>query len=113
MKSAICLPFPAKLKAGQQNIVGYAWSPFGKITKVDVSMDGGSTFNAAMLTGPNIERAGTRWTFSFSAQPGNMTITPRATDEQGNVQYPISEQKWNQLGYIFGAMVPHPVEVTT
>jgi sulfane dehydrogenase subunit SoxC len=112
MKSALCLPFPATLKAGSQKVVGYAWSPSGKIAKVDVSLDGGSTFQPTTLTGPNIEFAGTRWEFSFNAQSGNMTITPRATDEQGNVQYPISQQKWNQQGYIFGAMVPHPVTVS-
>ncbi len=112
MKSALCLPFPATLKAGSQKVVGYAWSPSGKIAKVDVSLDGGSTFQPAMLTEPNIERAGSRWEFSLNAQPGNMAITPRATDDQGNVQYPVSQQKWNQQGYIFGAMVPHPVTVS-
>ena len=112
MKSALCLPFPAALKAGSQKVVGYAWSPFGKIARVDVSLDGGGTYQPTVLTGPNIERAGSRWEFSFNAQPGEMTITPRATDDQGNVQYPVSQQKWNQQGYIFGAMVPHPVTVT-
>jgi len=112
MKSALCLPWPATLKAGPQQVVGYAWSPAGKIAKVDVSLDGGSTFQAATLTGQNIERAGTRWEFSFNAAPGLTSITPRATDDQGNVQYPSSQQKWNQQGYIFGAMVPHPVTVS-
>lgn len=112
MKSACCLPWPAKLSAGQQKIVGYAWSPNGKISKVDVSLDGGKTFQSASLVGSNIEKAGTRWEFSFTAQTGNMTITPRATDDKNNVQYDISQQKWNQLGYLFGAMVPHPVTVT-
>ncbi len=111
MKSAVCLPFPATLNAGPQKIVGYAWSPNGKISKVDVSLDGGKTFQAATLTGTNIEKAGTRWEFSFTAQPGDMTITPRATDDKNNVQYDVSQQKWNQLGYVFGAMVPHPVKV--
>ena len=49
MKSALCLPFPAELRAGQQKVVGYAWSPFGKIAGVDVSLDGGSTFQPAKL----------------------------------------------------------------
>ncbi len=111
MKSALCLPFPATLSAGQQKVVGYAWSPFGKISKVDVSLDNGATFQSASLVGPNIERAGSRFEFSFAASPGSITITPRATDDQGNVQYPVSAQKWNQQGYLFGAMVPHPVTV--
>jgi sulfane dehydrogenase subunit SoxC len=112
MKSALCLPWPATLKAGPQKVVGYAWSPNGKIDEVDVSLDGGSTFQPATLVGPNIERAGSRWEFSFTASPGSMTITPRATDSTGNVQYPASQQKWNQMGYLFGAMVPHPVAVS-
>ena len=111
MKSAICLPFPATLSAGAQKIVGYAWSPNGKISAVDVSLDGGKTFQSANLVGPNIEKAGSRWEYSFTAQTGSMTITPRATDDKNNVQYDISKQKWNQMGYLFGAMVPHPVTV--
>jgi sulfane dehydrogenase subunit SoxC len=111
MKSAICLPFPATLAAGQQKIAGYAWSPNGKISAVDVSLDGGKTFQSATLVGPNIEKAGSRWEFTFQASAGNMTITPRATDDKNNVQYDISKQKWNQMGYLFGAMVPHPVTV--
>jgi sulfane dehydrogenase subunit SoxC len=111
MKSALCLPFPANLSAGTQKVIGYAWSPVGKISKVDVSLDGGQTFQPTTLTGPNIERSGTRWEYTFNAAPGNMTITPRATDDQSNVQYPVSQQKWNQQGYLFGAMVPHPITV--
>ena len=53
-----------------------------------------------------------RWQFSFTASPGLTAIMPRATDDQGNVQYPASQQKWNQQGYLFGAMVPHPVTVS-
>lgn len=112
MKSALCLPWPAALKAGPQQVIGYAWSPAGKISKVDVSLDGGQTFQGAKLSGPNIEKAGTRWQFSFTADPSVTSIMPRATDDQGNVQYLVSQQKWNQLGYLFGAMVPHPVTVS-
>ena len=90
MKSALCLPFPAALKAGQQKVVGYAWSPFGKITNVDVSLDGGNTFQSASLVGPNIERAGSRWEFSINASPGNLTLTPRATDDQAGPAGPGS-----------------------
>ena len=112
VKSACCLPWPATLHMGQQQIIGYAWSPFGSIAKVDVSIDGGNTFQPATLVGPNVERAGARWEFSFDAEPGTITIMPKATDDKGNTQYPLSEQKWNQLGYLFGAMVPHPATVT-
>ncbi len=112
LKSAVALPWNGTLKAGAQKIVGYAWSPFGKIAKVEVSLDGGKTFQPATLAGPNTERAGTRWEFSFNATPGDLTITPRATDEKGNTQPDLAQQKWNEQGYIFAAPVPHPVKVT-
>ncbi len=111
MKSACALPWPATLSAGQQKVVGYAWSPFGKIARVEVSLDGGVSYQEARLVGPNIERSGSRWEFSFNAAPGDMTITPRATDDKGNVQHNVSQQKWNEQGYLFGAVVPHPVKV--
>ncbi|MBI2830603.1 MAG: oxidoreductase, partial [Chloroflexi bacterium] len=112
VKSALALPWQATLKSGPQKIIGYAWSPFGNIAKVEVSLDKGKTFQQATLIGHNVERAGSRWEFSFTAQPGLTSLTPRATDVRGNTQYDVSQQKWNQQGYLFGAMVPHPVEVT-
>lgn len=111
LKSACALPWPAILQAGFQMVTGYAWSPFGRIDRVDVSLDGGVSFQPARLTGPNIEAAGCRWEFSFQARPGRMTITPRATDDRGNRQHDLSGQRWNERGYLFGATAPHTVEV--
>ncbi len=111
MKSALALPWPATLKAGPQKVMGYAWTPNGKIAKVEVSVDGAKTFAPAKLVEPNVERAGVRWEFSFDARPGDMTITPRASDDKG-AQPDVAQQKWNEQGYIFGAAVPHPVKVT-
>ena len=31
----------------------------------------------ARLSGPNIEKAGSRWEFTFDARAGDLTITPR------------------------------------
>ena len=39
-------------------------------------------------------------------------VTVSATDEKGNTQPDLSQQKWNQQGYIFAAPVPHPVKVS-
>ncbi len=111
IKSACALPWPATLAAGRQKVVGYAWSPFGRISGVQVSLDGGKTFQQATLTGLNIERSGSRWELIFDARAGDMTITPGASDEKGNTQYDLSQQRWNEQGYLFGAMVPHPVRV--
>lgn len=111
MKSAIALPWPAKLKPGVQKIGGYAWSPRGKVAKVEISADGGKTWAPTALIEPNVEKAGVRWEFSYHAKPGDTSLTPRATDEAGSTQWSIVEQKWNQQGYLFGAAVPHPISV--
>lgn len=111
VKSALMLPWPAVLGAGRQTVRGLAWSPNGRIERVDVSLDGGRTFRPAELFGPNLPRAGTKWSFTWDAAPGELTITPRATDETGVTQPAAAEQTWNKLGYLFGAMVPHPVTV--
>lgn len=111
VKSALYLPWPADLSAGKQTVAGFAWSPNGTIAAVDVSLDGAATFARARLVGPNLPRAGTRFEFDLDARPGEFTITPRATDDQGIMQHPPSEQVWNELGYLFGAMAPHPVRV--
>ncbi len=113
LKSALALPWPATIPPGQQKIAGYAWSPAGKIAKVEVSLDGQKTWQPAQLTGPNIERAGTRFEFTFTATTGMTSITPRATDDKGNTQPPLSAQKWNQQGYVFAAPVPHPITVSS
>jgi len=111
MKSTVGLPWEATLQAGEQRIFGYAWSPFGEITQVEVSLDEGQTYEPAELVGPNIAAAGTRWEYTLNAQPGLTSITTRATDSAGNTQWPLSEQVWNQLGYQWGAAIPHPVSV--
>jgi len=111
VKSAVALPWGAKLRAGRNVVRGYAWSPNGAIARVDVSLDGGKTWKPAELVGPNLSRAGARWELSFEAQAGEMRIAPRATDEAGNKQPELSEQRWNKKGYLFGAVVPHPVSV--
>ncbi|HSJ56589.1 MAG TPA: sulfite oxidase [Anaerolineae bacterium] len=112
VKSAIALPWPATLSAGEQTITGFAWSPYAEIETVEVSLDGGQSWDTAELFGENIAAAGTRWRYTFSAQPGEMTITTRATDAAGNTQWPVEEQVWNEQGYIWGAVIPHPVMVS-
>lgn len=111
LKSALALPWPATLKPGAQTLHGYAWSPKGKIAKVELSADGGKTWAAARLGDVNIARAGVQWQFDYQAKPGDTSLMPRATDDQGNVQPMIADQKWNEQGYLFGAAVPHPIKV--
>jgi DMSO/TMAO reductase YedYZ molybdopterin-dependent catalytic subunit len=110
IKSAVALPWGAMLAAGRQRVRGFAWSPVGRISRVDYSVDRGATWQPAFLREPNIPRAWARWDFEWDARPGEHVILTRAIDDQGNTQ-PASIP-WNAQGYGYNVPVPHPVKVT-
>ena len=74
LKSALELADEAHLQSGKQLIKGRAWSPFGKITRVMVSLDQGKTWQPARLQEPNIARAWVRWDFAWDAQIGRAHV---------------------------------------
>ena len=110
IKSAVALPWGAALAAGRHRVRGFAWSPVGRITRVEVSLDRGTSWHPAALREPNIARAWARWEFDWEARPGAHVILTRATDDKGNSQ-PASIP-WNAQGYGYNVPVPHPVKVT-
>jgi DMSO/TMAO reductase YedYZ molybdopterin-dependent catalytic subunit len=110
VKSAFELAWDAKIPAGQFLLRGRSWSGPGQVTKVDVSTDGGKTWQAARLREPNIPQAWVRWDVNWDARPGNYQLQARATDDKGNTQ-PLSVP-FNKKGYLYGAVVSHPVTVT-
>jgi sulfane dehydrogenase subunit SoxC len=110
IKSAVALPWSASLPAGRQRVRGFAWSPVGRISRVEYSLDRGATWQPAALREPNIPRAWARWDFEWDARVGDHVILTRATDNQGNMQ-PASIP-WNAQGYGYNVPVPHPVKVT-
>ena len=109
IKSALALPWGATLPAGRHRLRGFAWSPAGRISRVEVSVDRGATWAPAVLREPNIARAWVRWEFEWDARPGNHAVMTRATDERGNTQ-PAS-MPWNAQGYGYNVPVPHPVKI--
>lgn len=111
VRSAIALPWPGKITAGQITIRGFAWSGYGHITRVEYSLDDGITWADANILQPNIRLAGCRWEFPWAASQGEHTITIRATDSAGNTQPLPDSMRWNERGYEFWAAVPHPVTV--
>ena len=97
VKSVIASPqADTRLSAGATTITGYAWSGYGDISTVEVSTDGGETWQAA-----DLERAGrrawVRFTASWDATPGEHTILARATDER-RLRQPV-QAAWNLKGY--------------
>jgi DMSO/TMAO reductase YedYZ molybdopterin-dependent catalytic subunit len=109
LKSAIALPWGATLPAGPQRIRGFAWSPLGRVSRVEYSLDRGASWRPATLREPNIPRAWVRWDFEWDARPGDHVIFTRATDDQGGTQ--PTAVTWNAQGYGYNVPVPHPVKV--
>jgi Mo-co oxidoreductase dimerisation domain. len=87
-KSLITEPsFPDKLTGpGWWEIRGIAWSGRGKITRVDVSGDGGKTWQPAKLDEPVLSKCHTRFRLPWEWKGGEAVIMSRATDETGYVQ---------------------------
>ena len=111
LRSAIALPWPARLGAGPQRVRGFAWSPFGAIDRVEYRFDAGCSWRVATILEPNIPAAGCRWEFAWDATLGEHAITVRASDDHGNTQPSPESIYWNDRGYDFWAAVQHPVIV--
>ena len=84
------------LPAGEHELVGRAWSGYAPVTGVDVSTDGGATWQAAAVEPAPGRWAWSRWTYRWSAAPGCHELLARARDAAGNVQ--SVEQPWNVQG---------------
>ncbi len=93
------------------SVIGAAWSGNGRISNVEVSDDGGATWGAARLDGPDQRYAWRQWCFSWKPQaPGHHTVMARAQDELGNWQ-PM-EPDWNALGYAINGVMAVCVSVS-
>jgi sulfane dehydrogenase subunit SoxC len=73
-------------RQGYHEIYGVAWTGRGRISAVEVSTDGGATWQRARLQGPVLPRALTafRLDWHWNGQPG--ILQSRAIDESGYVQ---------------------------
>lgn len=76
---------------GIYQLTGLAWSGRGKITRVEVSSDGGASWVDAELQQPVLSKAFTRFSLPWQWQGQYAMLQSRATDETGYVQ-PSREQ---------------------
>lgn len=93
-KSVITQPSPqSPISHGPGPIVisGLAWSGHGRITRVDVSRDGGMTWETARLDRQGDTKALTRFYLDTEWDGGEMLLQARAVDETGYVQ-PTKDQ---------------------
>ena len=76
---------------GQYEISGLAWSGGGSVRRVEVSTDGGQTWNDAQLQDPVLPFAHTRFRFPWTWNGEEANLQSRCTDEQGTVQPSAAE----------------------
>ena len=87
-KSVITTPSGGQLllDKGFYNISGMAWSGRGKVTRVDVSTDGGINWRQARLETPVLSKAITRFNIDWVWDGKPAILQSRAVDETGYVQ---------------------------
>jgi DMSO/TMAO reductase YedYZ molybdopterin-dependent catalytic subunit len=91
-------------------IHGAAWAGEADVTKVEVSTDGGRSWEEATLTGKAVPFAWRLWEYTWrKPAAGKYTLMARATDSRNRVQ--PRERDPGRRSYVINHTVPTPVEV--
>ncbi len=103
VKSVISGPLDgSSLKSGRIVVQGAAWAGEADVAKVEISIDGGSTWAPATLGQEQARYAWRLWHREFAAKKGDYTILSRATDTHGRIQ--PETPAWNPSGYLYNAI---------
>jgi sulfite oxidase len=88
VKSWVTVPLDdSQRRPGPVTAVGVAFAGERPIQRVEVTTDGGASWNDATLVGPDLGPAAWRqFSFTFHAAAGSYTLASRATDSAGNTQ---------------------------
>ena len=88
VKSVITSPSPglAMSAPGVYQISGIAWTGAGKIRRVEISTDGGTSWADAALDEHVLSKCLTRFRAAWRWSGGSSVLMSRATDESGSVQ---------------------------
>jgi sulfane dehydrogenase subunit SoxC len=97
------------LHSGRTTIEGRAWSGWAPVEAVEVSIDGGNTWQTAQLEQTSNRWGWARWTWPWAADPGSYVLSARATDQSGRRQ--PNDQPWNRGGFANNLIQRVPVEV--
>ena len=113
IKTEIAQPIEGEIVPADSNvrIHGAAWTSDVDIIKVELSTDGGSTWNNAKLIGESKPNAWRLWEFSWRtpAAAGKQTLIARATDSKGRTQ--PAERDPDRGTYMINHLLPITVEV--
>lgn len=110
-RALLTWPQPGQtLRLGQHRLRGLAWSGEAPVERVEVSVDGGQTWQSAEWTSPAEPYAWRRWEYLWTVNaPGAVTLLCRAIDAAGRVQ--PERVAWNRLGYANNAIRPVTINV--
>ncbi|WKY03715.1 hypothetical protein Q1695_005014 [Nippostrongylus brasiliensis] len=114
IQSAFCLPLPgAKVKRSEEfvEVAGYAWSGGGRgIVRVEVSADGGKTWQSASLEQDPEQDLDNMWAWTFfrtsfkiPQKAKEMEFVVKATDRAYNTQPETATGIWNVRGLLHNA----------
>ncbi|NEB41244.1 sulfite oxidase [Streptomyces sp. SID14515] len=111
LKSAFELAPGASFRAHRRALLtGRSWSGGAPVRAVEVSTDGGAHWRAARLRDEPRAGSWVRWTADWvPRERGPAVLLARATDRSGRRQ-PVATAH-NTQGYLFDAVVRHPVTV--
>jgi sulfite oxidase len=112
LNAAICSPVDsAHVGAGVCSIAGYAVAFGRSVSRVEVSVNGGTDWVQADLTAePDAPWSWTQWQIMVDLSPGLHVLVVRAVDSAGQMQPERPEAIWNFAGYLSTAW--HRITVT-
>jgi sulfite oxidase len=99
--------------AGLLTIGGYAQPGSGhRIARIDVSIDGGTTWNQADIDTPYGRWAWCRWTYTLCGRPGPLPLVVRAFDDTAATQPESAAAVWNPKGYMNNSWARLTLDIT-
>jgi len=107
LKASIARPVAGAVvnAASTVTIAGAAWADGPEVEAVEVSTDGGSSWDEAELLDPAEHGVWRRWQFPWRVgPPGDYTLLARARDAEGNVQPGERDPRWDT--YVIHHIVP-------
>ena len=111
-KSWVTSPSPdsGPVKAGALQITGVAMGASEEIAKVDVSLDGGKTWQIARLVGPDLGKyAWRQFVLAINLKAGQYDVSCRVTTKSGVEQ--VAQSTENAAGYLNSGWVAHTVKI--
>jgi DMSO/TMAO reductase YedYZ molybdopterin-dependent catalytic subunit len=112
-KSWVTSPSPdsGPVKAGVVQITGVAMGGLEDVAKVDVSLDGGKTWQVARLVGPDLGKyAWRQFVLAATLKAGQYDVACRVTTKSGVNQVALSVE--NAAGYLNSGWQAHAVKIT-